>query len=252
MRLTTILASLVSYALLAASPAQAKVHAYGPGGPAPAMKEAAAVFEKETGVVVEVTAGPTGDWATQAKGDAEVFFSGSENMMTGFQRQFPDIVASSVTPLYLRESAILVRKGNPKRIRGIRDLLKPGLRVMIVEGAGQAGMWEDIAGRTGDIRQVRALRQNIVSFAENSGAAKQQWIDDPTIDAWIIWTIWQRANADLADQVRIERNLTVYRDTGVALTRKGLADPDAVRFAQWLSGAKASAIFAKWGWIKPK
>jgi len=38
--------------------AQNVLHVYGPGGPAPAMKEAAAAFEKKGGVSVEVTAGP--------------------------------------------------------------------------------------------------------------------------------------------------------------------------------------------------
>ena len=33
------------------------------------------------------------------------------------------------------------------------------------ECAGQVGMWEDIAGRDGDIRTVRALRRNIANFA---------------------------------------------------------------------------------------
>jgi accessory colonization factor AcfC len=33
----------------------------------------------------------------------------------------------------------------------------------MVNGAGQNGAWEDIAGRKGDIRTVRELRCNIVS-----------------------------------------------------------------------------------------
>ncbi len=35
---------------------------YGPGGPAPAMKEAAKAFEQKTGTPVVVTAGPTSEW----------------------------------------------------------------------------------------------------------------------------------------------------------------------------------------------
>ena len=45
---------------------------YGPGGPAPAMREAAAAFEKSAGIKVEVTAGPTGKWLEQAKVDADL------------------------------------------------------------------------------------------------------------------------------------------------------------------------------------
>lgn len=243
----------VLLATLTAAPAMADVLVYGPGGPAPAMKEAAKAFTQETGIAVTVTAGPTGKWMDKAKSDADVIYSGSENMMTGFQRSMEgQIVPESVHPLYLRKSAILVRKGNPKGITGIGSLAQPGMRVMVVEGAGQNGLWEDIAGRSGDIGLVRALRGSIVEFAGNSGLAKQAWQADPTIDAWIIWTIWQRSNSDLADAVPVEPDLAIYRDTGVALTKRGAADPDAVKFTEWLASGKADAIFAKWGWIVPE
>ena len=40
----------------------AGLRVYGPGGPAPAMKEAAKAFEQKTGTPVVVTAGPTPEW----------------------------------------------------------------------------------------------------------------------------------------------------------------------------------------------
>lgn len=62
----------------------AEIRVYGPGGPAPAMKEAAKAFEKKTGTPVVVTAGPTLEWIAHAKADADVIYSGSETMMTDF------------------------------------------------------------------------------------------------------------------------------------------------------------------------
>ena len=88
----------------------------------------------------------------------------------------------SVTPLYLRLSAILVRPGNPKSIRRFEDLLRPGIKVLVVQGAGQTGMWEEMAGRSGDIRTVRSLRSNIGAFAATSGEAKGLWTGDPSFD----------------------------------------------------------------------
>ncbi len=61
--------------------AQETLYVYGPGGPAPAMKEAATAFEKTSGVKVEVSAGPTPQWLDKAKTDADLIFSGSETMM---------------------------------------------------------------------------------------------------------------------------------------------------------------------------
>lgn len=154
---------------------------YGPGGPAPALKEEADVFGAANGVAVEVTAGPTPQWIEKAKADADLVYSGSETMMTDFVEAMDVAIASQdVRPLYLRPSAILVRLGNPDGIEGLEDLFEPGHRVLVVNGAGQDGLWEDMAGRLGDIEKVRALRSNIVEFAVNSGEAR---------NAWIIWNI---------------------------------------------------------------
>lgn len=64
------------------SSAAEAIHVYGPGGPMPAMKEAATAFGTAHGVTVDVTAGPTPTWIERAKTDADVIFSGSETMMT--------------------------------------------------------------------------------------------------------------------------------------------------------------------------
>lgn len=145
--------------------------------------------------------------------------------MSDFITAIPDIDAASVQPLYLRPATILVRPGNPNHISGLADLLKPGHRILVVNGAGQQGLWEDVAGRLGDIGSVRALRSNIVKVAGNSAQAKQVWTEDTSIDAWLIWSIWQVANSKLADQVAIEPQYAIYRDTGIALTKRGHDHP---------------------------
>lgn len=225
------------------------VRVYGPGGPAPAMKEAAKTFQKQSGVRVEVTAGPTDQWIRKARKDADVIFSGSENMMTSLIRTMGGaIVEGTVRPIYIRPATLLVRPGNPKKIAGIRDLMKPGTRVMVVEGAGQIGLWEDIVGRLGDINAIRMFRSNIVEFAKNSGEAKERWTKDPSIDAWLIYNIWEIANADIADQVEIESELRIWRDCGIAFTRRGTANAAAKDFATFLESNAGRAIFEKWGW----
>ena len=248
--LTSAIATL---AFVAGAAAAGPVHVYGPGGPAPAMKEAAASFAAKRGVKVEVVAGPTKDWLAQAKGDADVIYSRSETMMSDFMVALDgQIVPSSAEPLYLRRSVILVRKGNPQRIQGLQDLMKPGHRVLVVNGAGQNGLWEDMAGRTGDIASVRGLRRNIAVNAPTSAEAKAAWIADGSLDAWIIWNIWQVANPQLADVVEVEPQYRIYRDTGIALTRAGQANPDAKAFTAFLASPEAGRIFARWDWLVPK
>lgn len=247
-------ATLLSFSLSAAAqdkPAAKDVlNAYGPGGPAPAMKEAAAAFEKKTGVKVNITAGPTPQWLDKAKADADLVFSGSETMMTDFVNAMDGQLSHfNVTPLYLRPLSILVRPGNPKKIRGVKDILKPGIKVLVVNGAGQNGVWEDMAGRKGDIGTVIALRKNIVAYAKNSAEAKKAWTDNKDIDAWLIWNIWQVASPDLADVIAIERDYLIYRDSGIAVTQRGESKPNAKAFVDYLLSDEGAKIFAKWGWM---
>lgn len=236
--------------LTGAALAQTTLHVYGPGGPAPAMKEAAAAFEKQTATKVVVTAGPTPQWIEKARTDADIIFSGSETMMTDFVFAMDGRIShTEVKPLYLRPLSILVRPGNPKNIKGVHDLLKPGIRILVVNGAGQNGVWEDMAGRKGNINTVRLMRKNIAGYAKNSAEARKQWIDRPEYDAWIIWNIWQVSNPQLADVVTIERDYVIYRDTGVVLTTKGKTVPAASQFVDFLASPEGARIFGKWGWM---
>lgn len=166
------------------------------------MKEAARVFGGEHGIEVVVTSGPTPEWAAAMKGDGDLVFSGSEAMMGDFIATFGAILKSdTVRLLYLRPAGILVRPGNPKKIRGFADLLAPGVRIAVVDGAGQQGMWEDIAGRDGSIVTLRGFRANIVRFAPNTAEALKSWQSDASIDAWLTFPIWSVAHPGVADVV---------------------------------------------------
>jgi accessory colonization factor AcfC len=227
--------------------------AYGPGGPAPAMRESAKVFGDKKGIRVEINAGPTPTWKDRAMKDADLIFSGSEYMMTDFmQKDLPGLIdTATVRSLYLRPSAILVRPGNPKGIKGLRDLARPGLRILVVQGAGQLGLWEDVAGRTGKVKLVEDVRRNIGFFAPNSAEAKKIWSSDLSYDAWLIWTIWQKENPAAADLILTEPEQTIYRSCGIAITHRSERKVLAKEFADFLQSPEGQEIFVKWGWMKP-
>ncbi len=227
------------------------LRAYGPGGPAPAMKEAAEAFGRKKGVTVDIVAGPTPTWKDKALKDADLIFSGSEYMMTDFvQKDLPNLIDKlTIRTLYLRPSAILVRPGNPKGVKGVKDLGKPGIKVLVVQGAGQVGMWEDVAGRGGDVGLVDAVRKNIASFAPNSAEAKKLWASDASFDAWLIWNIWQKENPASADMVATEPEYTIYRPCGIAITNGSRQKESAGEFADFLESPEGRDIFVKWGWM---
>jgi accessory colonization factor AcfC len=197
-----------------------------------------------------VTAAPTGQWSADFKKNGDIIYSGSENMMSGFLAQFADLIdPATVNPLYIRPAGILVRPGNPQHIHGFEDLLKPGMQVMVVEGAGQVGMWEDIAGARGDVADIRAFRTHIVRFAANSADALKAWQTQPSLNAWIIFPIWAVAHPGVADVVALAPPYVIYRDCGVALTHKGEQQANARAFLEFLAGPEGRRIFVKYGWV---
>jgi accessory colonization factor AcfC len=230
--------------------AQDVLHVYGPEGPYPAILEAASVFGERNNIEVSVVGDPASRWFAKAKGDADLIYSSAEFMMIDFIRDMEGgIDETSVTPLYWRPSAILVRQGNPKHIQDFPDLLRPGLKVMVVNGSGQTGLWEDMAGRQGNFRTVRALRNNIVLFAANSTEARRIWLARKEIDAWLTWNIWYKADSRNSTLVPVSEDYVVYRQCSAALTQQGKGKPTAAQFIAFLTSLEAANIFAKWGWI---
>jgi accessory colonization factor AcfC len=226
------------------------IFVYGPAGPAPAFKEAAKAFGAANGVSMVVASGPTQNWVDKARNDADVLYTGSENMVHEYAKAIPHAFdPSTAEPLYLRPVVILVRPGNPKGIQGFHDLLKPGVKILVVAHGGQIGLWGDVAGRTGDIANLRAFRHNMVFPAPaSSSVALEQWTQQKDIDAWLVWNIWQVAHPGVADAVPVEEQYRIYRDTGVLLTRKGAANPKVKAFVDFLKSQEGRAIFVKWGW----
>lgn len=226
------------------------LYVYGPGGPYVPINEAAQIFAKRNNLNIKVTKGPFSQWKDKARNNAHLIYSGAEFMMTHFISELGNVQQQTVYPLYLRKSGLIVRKGNPKNIKTLKDLMKSELRIMVVNGAGLTGVWEDIAGKTQDIEILRKIRKNIVLFAENSGQAQSFWAKDPSIDVWVSWNIWQKNNTGSADFVSLEDRYTTYRDCGIALTAYGEANPKALEFYQFLKGKEVQALFEKQGWIE--
>jgi accessory colonization factor AcfC len=249
---TLLLGMIVLMIISTATFAQSKntIYVYGPGGPFPPMNEAAKIFSQKNNVDIIVTKGPTYKWIESAKENGDLIYSGAEFMMQNFIWAMDGkIDENTVQPLYLRPSGLLVRKGNPKKIKGFEDLLKRDLKVLVVNGAGQTALWEDMAGKLGKISTVKALRKKIIYVAHNSAEAKKEWMNNQLIDVWLIWNIWQISNSNIADYVPVSKQYTLYRDCGIAMTIKGETRSIVKKFYEYLMSKEASTIFKKWGWI---
>jgi accessory colonization factor AcfC len=228
------------------------VRLYGAGGPDTAFKKVAAVFHQETGIDVAITGGPEPTWSKKAQADADVLWGTAEEDIAALLETYKDFAWDDVTPIYVRPAIIAVKKGNPKGIHGFADLLKEGTRIVVTEGAGVAntsgtGAWEDVAGRSGNLEDIKRFRKNIVGFGKGSGPSYKMFIDKDA-DAWITWPDWPITHADRADLVELAEPHKIWRDVNVVLAPD--ADPQARQFVDFLVSDRGAAIMKTEGWVR--
>jgi len=234
------------------APHDGVVRLYGAGGPDTAFRKVAAVFTAETGIKVEVIAGPEPTWSRRAQADADILWGTSEEEITALLETYSEFQSKNVTPIYIRPAIIAVRTGNPKGIHNFDDLLRNGMRIVVTEGAGVAntsgtGVWEDVAGRLGNLDDVKRLRRNIVAFGHGSGASYKAFVD-LNADAWITWPDWPITHQGVAEIVDIPESRRIWRDVNVTLAQD--ADPNAERFVDFLVSDRGAAIMKTEGWVR--
>jgi len=219
---------------------------YGPGGPLGPMKECAEIFSKAQGTEVKVAAGPESQWIAQAKEDADLIFGGAEYMLTEFIQKYPGFVDEKTRiSLYIRAAGILVRKGNPKQVKSLFDLTKDGIRIVDVNGAGQVGLWEDMAGA---LALIPGIQKYIAISVRTSAEAIEKWKSMPELDAWITFEFWHYRLKDVTDLVQLAEKDKIYRGTPIAITNISKNKELAKKFIDFLKTEQAHLVFQKWGW----
>ena len=212
---------------------------YGPGGPLGPVQECADKFTEKTGARISITTGTPPQWIEQAEQNGDMIFEGAEYMLNDFMQAYPDIVdEASITGLYARSAAILVRHGNPKGIRTLGDLAKAGTKIIVVT---QEKM-EEVYGR------VPGIQYNVVKPVLTGREAARNWKTMPELDAWITYESWGRALADDTELVQIPDKNRVLRMTPIAMLKRSENKKLGMEFINFLRSDEAHQIFQKWGW----
>jgi accessory colonization factor AcfC len=247
MRLALLAAAAVLSAGSAARADQiAVLRIYGPGGPLTPLAECGKLFAKEKAVQVRVDGGPEQRWLEMARADGDLVFDAAEYMLTDFIRRHPGFLDPATrVSLYDQPAAILVRPGNPKGIRGVQDLARPEVRLLEVVGAGQLGLWEDLAGRKG---LIPALRRNIAASFANTAEAIAAWKDRPELDAWITFEGWHHRLPEDTALVRLPEAEQLLRGTPIAVTARSEQRALALAFLEFARSEACHAVFRKQGW----
>jgi len=214
----------------------------------PPALEAKAVYEKaHPGVVVDMTFGGSGTLLNQMKLEqtGDIYLPGSDDFMEKAEKEEAVIPSTRRVVAYL-VPVINVRRGNPKGIRSLRDLARPGIRV----GLGNAGavclgdVAEEILRLAGVEEQVK---NNVVTYA-TSCEQTQQLLQLGEVDAIIGWDSFKSWAPDKIENVQIPARYLRVRNVPAAVSVYSKRRKAAEDFIAFLTSKQGKAIFKKHGY----
>ena len=215
----------------------------------PAMEEAAAQFEQETGIRVDLHFSGSGTMLSQIKmaRRGDLYIPGSPDYMSKAIREGVVDPASVEIIAYLI-IAIDVQHGNPKNIQTLADLARPGIRVGI--GNPEAvcvGLYAvEVLERNGLLKEVQ---NNIVTHAP-SCSATASLVAMQKVDAVIGWRVFSEWNPDKIDAVLLKpHEVSRLAYIPAAISTYSQDKVRAQRFINFLKSSKGQKIFAKWRYI---
>jgi len=215
----------------------------------PPTQEAAKAFSKESGIGVDLIFGGSGYILSQMRlsRQGDIYFPGSSDYMEIAKRQKLVDPSSEKIIVYL-VPAINVYKGNPKNIRSLSDLTRPGLRVAIAnpDGVCVGSYAVEILEKSFTPKQKHAFRKNLVNYtascSKTANAVSLRQVD--AVIGWRVFSYW--------DPKRIE-TLPLKKDEivrigyiPIAISRYSKQPKLAQKFIDFLLSPKGQKIFAKY------
>lgn len=153
-------------------------------------------------------------------------------------------LVESKNPLFYFVPVILVKKGNPKQIQGLEDLLRPGVQLGLGDPEACA------IGRTSlkifeknDI-ELSKVKKNL-SFSSLTVNELGIHIKTGKIDAAIVWDSIASYYAGCTEIVRIPLERNVISRIGIALLKFSKDKELAGKFIHFLASEEGKQIFKK-------
>jgi molybdate transport system substrate-binding protein len=213
------------------------------------MEEAARVFEQKTGIKVELNWGGSGSVMSQMKlaKRGDLFIPGSPDYMD------MAIAEGLVDPNTVKIIAYLVptinvQKGNPLKIKELKDLTRPGVRVAIGNPESVCvGLYAvEVLEKNG---LLKAVEKNIVTHGA-SCSSTAALINLKKVDAILGWNVFEQWNPDKTESIFLRPDQVPRLAYIPAAITKTFAEnrAGAQAFIDFLASPQGQAIFTKYGY----
>ena len=229
----------------------------------PLIEALAEAYRQDTGEAIELNTGDSGSLLalieTQRHGDLYVCHDPFMDTLMARGLGVEAWTVAELTPV------IAVAKGNPKGIRGLPDLARPGVEVFLTdyEFSTLGHLLPTLFSNAGI--DFAALNRDKTIHTHRSGSQAANVVAMGNADAAIVWNAVAALRADRLDQVAITAHLPrPYVDTATSATGKSYrltpvrvtvatlassADPArAAAFARYLAAPERQAIYERLGY----
>ena len=215
----------------------------------PATKEAAQVFERATGIHVELHFGGSGSMLSQMilsrRGD--LYFPGSPDYMA------KAIERKAVNPDSVRDIAYLipainVPRANPKIVKGLEDLGRGGMRLAIANPHSVCvGLYAvEILEKNG---LKKRIKPNIKTYVESCSKTAHV-VALNNVDAAIGWRVFERWNPKRILTISLKpHEVPRIASIPIAISTYSRNHREAQQFIRFLESDAGKGIFGRWGYI---
>jgi len=212
----------------------------------PPTEEAAKLYQQQTGVKVELVFGGSGSVLSQMRlsKQGDIYFPGSSDYMEKAKRE-GDVFRDSEKVIVYLVSAINVTKGNPQKIRTLKDLTRPGLRVAIAnpETVCVGAYAVEIIEKEFTASEKAAFQRNLVNYTESCEKTATA-ISLKMADAVIGWSVFEHWDPARIETVRLPAGqIPRIGYIPVAISRFTRNREAAQRFIDFLAGPEGRKIF---------
>ncbi len=227
----------------AAMPGKAPLVVYCAAGIKPPVEAVARAYEQAYGVSIQLQYGGSGALLSNPRvaGRGDLFLAADESYLLIAQTNH---LLEEVIPLSRMVPVIAVRKGNPKNIQNVADLLAVEVALANPEAAAVGKITRDLLRKTGE---WEALEKGVRVFKPTVNDVAND-IKLGTVDAGIIWDATARQYPEL-ELVAVPALVSGEQRVSIGVLKFSEQPTAALRFARYL-GARDKGLkeFARFGY----